>query len=160
MYWTYVSSVEGLDAMVVSGCESSIVDMEPRNKTRYAYANLICLNASCSSLITHSCHSEEPYCMHPKMTLETFNPEVPRRTLRRYGRMSLQKMALNLYMDLPYETFLMLADMVDDVGLGKGMRWTILYCHGRKHLHSFKYSTYLELPSRLVYFTTPYAVVC
>ena len=45
-------------------------------------ANLMCLIAS-SSGRTQSCHSGEPYDMHPRMILDTFNPEFPRRTVYR-----------------------------------------------------------------------------
>lgn len=43
------------------------------------YAYLICLMASSSSR-TQSCQVLRPYCIVPKMILETFSPDFPRRT--------------------------------------------------------------------------------
>ena len=41
----------------------------------------MCLMASSSGRI-QLCHSGEPYDMHPRMILDTFNPEFPRRTAK------------------------------------------------------------------------------
>ena len=47
------------------------------------YAYLMCLKASCSSEMSHGCHSVEPKVMHPRMIRDTFKPEFPRRTINR-----------------------------------------------------------------------------
>ena len=43
------------------------------------YAALICSIPSFSPK-THGCHSGEPYCIVPRMILETLSPELPSRT--------------------------------------------------------------------------------
>ena len=45
------------------------------------HATLMCLIAS-SSPKTQSCHSVDPYCIVPRIILETLRPEFPRRTAK------------------------------------------------------------------------------
>ncbi len=47
-----------------------------------SYAALMCLMPS-SSGMTQSCHSELPYDMHPRIILDTFKPDLPKRTIHR-----------------------------------------------------------------------------
>src|SRR3984957_7901477 len=49
------------------------------------YATLMCLMAS-SSPKTHSCHLGSPYCIVPKIILETFRPDWPNRTGGTFSR--------------------------------------------------------------------------
>ena len=95
---TYIGRVEGCDTVVVSikgkGCVRA-------SKTplivNFTNANLICLMAS-SSGRTQSCHLGEPYDMHPRMILDTFSPEFPRRTANRQlsGKSSRSKILVEI----------------------------------------------------------------
>ena len=80
--YIYVGSIKCVDTSIISVDDNGnqIIEKYWRIAT---HAALICLAAS-ASLRTQPAQSEVPYDIQPRMTFETFKPELPKRTGRNH----------------------------------------------------------------------------
>lgn len=78
---THIGGIEGLNAVVVSSrLDIGLGNDRVQCGRQGTDANLICLIASSSSS-NHSPQPLCPYCIVPRMSLDTLRPELPKRTV-------------------------------------------------------------------------------
>jgi hypothetical protein len=116
----YISGVECLNSSLVATymrCKMWIC-VEVQRWDGSTHATLMCLIAS-SSPRTHSCHLGSPYCMVPKMILETLSPDCPRRTVRVKSMFKLQRVSFS-------ESGLTVGHLSDKVGICRHLSETTM----------------------------------